>query len=348
MQNNFLNTGPASKKNTKRASSISILSGLGVSDPEKALDPPSPTSGALNPAVHDAKRPSKLHNFFGHRPPSELITNHLPDYFPSVEKKVLERTARHSLMLRTNLGSSKQDSTISRDRPLPSRFSNSTQGSLRRSSISPTRSSHSSVPPPPPTEKNANSSGSEKDGPGEDIPRMSLSTDDGRSVELHPDDVASPSTMSTSPQLLPPIPTTNESFSESFGSITGRRTSRSPSRMVSTASKRMSYMTELRSKRDRSDTASLMTVDEITAEVESRRASTSVDQGSDTDDWTQISEDEPEDETMEETLNEEADSEVDDTEEATCVNADDGDDDEPRVTSKGGKCQPYHSTALAT
>lgn len=39
----------------------------------------------------------------------------------------------------------------------------------------------------------------------------------------------------------------------------------------------MSYMTELRSKRDRSDTASLMTVDEITAEVESRRASSTLD-----------------------------------------------------------------------
>jgi len=36
-------------------------------------------------------------------------------------------------------------------------------------------------------------------------------------------------------------------------------------------------MTELKSKKDRSDTASLMTVDEITAEVESRRASGTLD-----------------------------------------------------------------------
>jgi mitogen-activated protein kinase kinase kinase len=92
-----------------------------------------------------------------------------------------------------------------------------------------------------------------------------------------------------------------------------------------------------------------MTVDEITAEVESRRASTSVDQGSDTDDWTQVSEDELEDEAMEETLNEAADSEVDDIEEATCVNDDDDDDNQPRgITSKGGKCQPYCSTEPAT
>jgi len=39
----------------------------------------------------------------------------------------------------------------------------------------------------------------------------------------------------------------------------------------------MSYMTELKSKKDRSDTASLMTVDEITAEVESRRVSSTLD-----------------------------------------------------------------------
>jgi mitogen-activated protein kinase kinase kinase len=57
---------------------------------------------------------------------------------------------------------------------------------------------------------------------------------------------------------------------------------------MSTASNRMSYMTELRSKRDRSDTASLMTVGEITAEVESRRASTSNEREADFDDWTKV------------------------------------------------------------
>lgn len=48
-------------------------------------------------------------------------------------------------------------------------------------------------------------------------------------------------------------------------------------------------MTELRSKRDRSDTASLMTVDEITAEVESRRVSTALDLPTPgVDDWTKV------------------------------------------------------------
>ena len=48
-------------------------------------------------------------------------------------------------------------------------------------------------------------------------------------------------------------------------------------------------MTELRSKRDRSDTASLLTVDEITAEVENRRQSMAVDMGVEgAEDWTKV------------------------------------------------------------
>ncbi|EGN95936.1 hypothetical protein SERLA73DRAFT_59119 [Serpula lacrymans var. lacrymans S7.3] len=110
-------------RNTKRASAISILSGLGVRDPEKALDPPiSPThpsstsspssplpsrTSPLQPSF--SKKPSKLRNFFGQRPPSELITTHLPEYFPFAEKKVL-RTARHSMMMRAG---GRRDSMLS-------------------------------------------------------------------------------------------------------------------------------------------------------------------------------------------------------------------------------------------
>jgi mitogen-activated protein kinase kinase kinase len=51
----------------------------------------------------------------------------------------------------------------------------------------------------------------------------------------------------------------------------------------------MSFTTELRSKRDRSDTASLLTVDEITAEVENRRQSMAVDMGVEgAEDWTKV------------------------------------------------------------
>ncbi|KAF9454523.1 Pkinase-domain-containing protein [Macrolepiota fuliginosa MF-IS2] len=274
-----LNTPSTSStsKTTKRASSISILSSLGVRDPERALDPPpSPTSasGRLSPAALSAtaKRPSKLRNFFGQRPPSELITNHLLEYFPNTEKKILERTARHSMMLKA-----KRESFASvSNQPLPSRFSVSTRGS-----ISPSRTSLSSnLPPPVPDKYDVE----------EDLPRMSLSTEDGRSIDLHPDDsttVASTSsliTSSSSKPLLPPIPFPTESLAESIEGVTRRRMSRT----TSTSSRRMSYMTELRSKRDRSDTASLMTVDEITAEVESRRVSSTIDRGDEMDEWTKV------------------------------------------------------------
>ena len=275
-RNNSPSVAPSTSiTNTKRASFISILSGLGVHDPERALDPPSPTSGRLSPAIINAKRPSKLRNFFGQRPPSELITNHLTEYFPNAEKKVLERTARHSMMIRSGTILSKRHSTSSNP-PLPSRFSSSTQGSARRS-ISPPRPSSSTLPPPVP----------EKVGSQElveDLPRMSLSTEDGRSVDL----LAETPRDAEKPQLLPPMPFPTESLSESMEGITGDIGQRPVSRAMSITSQRMSYMTELRSKRDRSDTASVMTVGEITAEVESRRASTSNERETDLDDWTKV------------------------------------------------------------
>ncbi|KAG7452486.1 Pkinase-domain-containing protein [Guyanagaster necrorhizus] len=301
--------GGQTSKSTKRASSISILSGLGVRDPEKALEPPSPThsgSGRSSPATtHSAKRPSKLRNFFGQRPPSELITTHLTEYFPFTEKKVLERTARHSMMR----AGTTRDSASSYNPPLPSRFSSSTLASLPRTSVSTSRTSLSSNAAPPLPEKPFSDSGNTT--PAEDIPRVSLSTEDGRSVNLH--DTAD--SANNHPELLPPIPFPTESFSESLESLTGanRRMSRALS-TASRASRRLSYMTELRSKKDRSDTASLMTVDEITKEVESRRRNTGVfDRSSEEPDgWTQVENEDGADENDEEPDEEEyTDSEED-------------------------------------
>ncbi|KAJ3528972.1 hypothetical protein NMY22_g9190 [Coprinellus aureogranulatus] len=156
----------------------------------------------------------------------------------------------------------------------------STQGSGSRKSISPSRASFSSIPPPPLPEKYVE---------GEVIPRVSLSTEDGHSVDVQPDETASYST-SKAPQLLPPIPTGD--FSDSVQELTGGRAQ-------SNASNRLSYLSELRSKRDRSDTASMMTVDEITAEVESRRISQVPDMSNpDLDDWTKV---ENEEETLKDT-----------------------------------------------
>ncbi|KAJ7449849.1 ste11-like protein [Mycena latifolia] len=326
--------GVGTSKATKRASSISILSGLGVHDPERALDPPSPTSVGERlsptpsgpptpPLTSGKKRPSKLHNFFGQRPPSELITDHLTEYFPMTDKKVLARTARQSMIFRANTRS-KRDSTASWNPApsLPSRFSSSTQGSAQRTSMSSPRTSFSShLQPPPPL----------PDRPPEDVPRVSLSTEDGRSLDLHSSDgSASPEApkLTAHPQLLPPIPFPTESFSESLESITGSGPGARVSRSLSAASRRMSYMTEVRSKRDRTDTASMLTVDEITADLATDRSE---------DEWTKVeSQDGLETDNAESTLNDEEaeddledDDELDDVDGEDTLNDPDADDDEP-------------------
>jgi mitogen-activated protein kinase kinase kinase len=313
-RNDELLQPPSMSKATKRASSISILSGLGVADPEKALDPPSPTASSIA-NQYTSKKPSRLRNFFGQRPPSELITNHLTEYFPFTEKKVLERTARNSMMHR-------RESTASWNNTLASRFSSSTQGSIGKGRTSPRDSVYSFALPPPVPEKTLNTSS--------DIPRVSLSTDDGRSVDLPMDEtMPSPSYLSA-PQLLPPIPFPTESLSQSLGEITGDR-----SRRASTQSNpptRMNSMTELRSKKDRSDTASLMTVDEITASVESRRESLAIDRmaidsntNTEIDEWTKV-DSEDEDGVLADEEELEVEVEVGETE-VNLPSSDDADDD---------------------
>lgn len=275
----------------KRASTISVLSGLGVRDPEKALDPSaSPTQGQSKhpvPSVNSAKKPSKLRNFFGQRPPSELITTHLTEYFPFTDRKML-RNARHSMMLRaSSVSGEKRNSTVSLTPPLPSRFSTSTQGSgSAQRSMSPSRTVSSKRNSTISTSSTIPDSRSlAAPSIGEDPPRVSISTEDGRSVILTGDDLEKLSSLDSKPQLLPPVTFPSISLSESMEDLTGPLRPRSNSN----ASKRMSFMTELRSKRDRSDTASLLTVDEITAEVENRRQSMAVDMGVEgAEDWTKV------------------------------------------------------------
>lgn len=335
----YLNAGPTAKQ-IKRASALSILSDLGVNNPERALE--SPTSATMAPPV-PSKKPSKLRNFFGQRPPSELITTHLTEYFPFTEKKVLERTARHSMMMRVNT-TSRRDSTASWQPPLPSRFSSSTQGSqtMTRGSSSPTRTSFSSA-----RRLTGQFDNESMISVGDDIPRVSLSTEDGESLDLQDDDddIPSPSV----PSELAPVPFPSDSFSDAEDGAVGRRVSRVGYRSMSNASRasrRMSYMTELRSKRDISDTASLMTVDEITAEVESRRETTiqtTEQPGSDTDDWTKVDSAGSADDDTEDTYNNEEDSGPSDEEEITLNDPEvggEGEDELAKVTMKKGILLP--------
>ncbi|KAG8917788.1 ATP binding [Tulasnella sp. 417] len=101
----------------------------------------------------------------------------------------------------------------------------------------------------------------------EPLPRMSVSTEDGKSVDLNSDEDAPPPT----PHILPPVTLGGETLSESLSADFARLPLLQGS--MNNNNKRTSFLQELRSKRDMSDTASMLTLDEITEKVESRRQS---------------------------------------------------------------------------
>lgn len=251
-------------KKINRASTVSVMSALGVpfNDNDRAILggstggqaspkalPKSPSSGSS----FLAGRGKRMYNFFGHRPPSELISNHLADYFPAARRKELERTQRNS-MLRL---STKANSTSSRDsvdssrssetNRLPSRFSitssiNSdrlSRGSSLKMNITPVASD---VP---------------------EVPRLSIDSPAPKS-----------SGSDSQPPLLPPFEASGESLSESLKvySPTERPASLVRPRRISSSSRYSGYDIGRRLRR-KSETPSMITVDEITAEVEKHRAS---------------------------------------------------------------------------
>ncbi|KAI0665185.1 hypothetical protein C8Q70DRAFT_942656 [Cubamyces menziesii] len=333
---------PVYTKAMKRASSVSILSGLGVPLPDKVAQGPAAeieTQNSASPTKGSKKAPSKLRNFFGQRPPSELITTHLAAYFPNTEKKVLERTRRQS-MLRQSGVPGRRDSIISFSTPSQSRFSVSTLGSQRTSSprVSMSSASMTAVDrASSPYSTLETDDGTRVDEP----PRLSLSTDDGHSVDLTAPGSATSSTLS--PHLLPPVAFPSESLSESLNLSDSQGSLRS-SRRMSTASKRMSYITELRSKRDRSDTASLMTVDEITAEVESRQEAA---KSGDSDEWTKVDmPDNADRESIKETEDEEMSEEEEDEEEGDETATDDDDEPGKAIMSTGERTIKWIKGAL--
>ena len=192
-------------------------------------------------------------------------------------------------MMKTGLG--KRDSIISWNPPASSRFSVSTQGSGNRristmstrtsiyGGISPTTPTGDSIPFP--EDRGGSSRASvisglsdtdetieEPDGPS---PKVSISLEDGREFDLDTveSDTLVDSFRTSDIGLLPPVKFPSETLSESIGD--GFEGDDGSGAMTfSTASKRMSMITELRSKKDLSDAVSLLTVDEITAEVENK------------------------------------------------------------------------------
>ncbi|TKY89475.1 hypothetical protein EX895_002006 [Sporisorium graminicola] len=154
-----------SGKKMKRASTVSIMSGLGVG-PFSSSSSNNHHNNASNQAgtSHSSKaegklaskkeskhispppvtsKPSKIRNFFGQRPPSELINTNLADFFPSTDSKALQRTARRSVYGRASASTrSKRNSTWSfvadpDAPPLPNKESlDGHQTPLERSSVS--------------------------------------------------------------------------------------------------------------------------------------------------------------------------------------------------------------------
>ncbi|KIY30726.1 STE/STE11 protein kinase [Cryptococcus gattii E566] len=92
---------PLLSTNRSRASMMSIMSGLGVSHPgiEKPTDESVQSSTSVT--MPSSKKKS-MYNFFGHRPPSELISSHLADYFPSAKKRDVAKARGSMLRLNTS------------------------------------------------------------------------------------------------------------------------------------------------------------------------------------------------------------------------------------------------------
>lgn len=272
----------AAMKKMNRASTVSIMSGLGVPMPDL---PPSPST-ARSPGSSFLPSRKKMYNFFGHRPPSELISSHLLEYFPSAKRKELEKTVKRNSTMRMSMYNG------------PGVASTNKRASLAPSLFQP---EHAKPSPPRRTGRpvsRATMSSSPPDGPipeeGEEVmavPRLSVSNDRGSSgAEDHhgtddDDDNDDLVASYSQPPLLPPFQPSGESLSDSLQAYspnslaTGADVKPRPksvrSRRSSIGSSRSrKSMISHRAARDRSDTASMLTVDEITAEVEQRQAST--------------------------------------------------------------------------
>ncbi|KAJ9096010.1 hypothetical protein QFC21_005374 [Naganishia friedmannii] len=281
-------------KRLNRASISSVMSALGVNvgsassqsafapTPESQYATPAPTTVVAAPKSPSsgsflASRGKKMYNFFGHRPPSELISTHLADYFPSAKRKDLERGYRNSMLRFGNagvdvggnnssatsvggLGDSNRASyassrTSSLENQLPSRFSiasssNSSGNDNRASRISPGEGDVSIT---------SHYDGSPRGPDRSTVPRVAVSTgsDGDRSASDGPG-------RPTSESYGASEDTENRSTTAAATHHRSRRNS-----ALSTKSR----MSMFRTGRRKSETPSMLTVDEITAEFEQRRAS---------------------------------------------------------------------------
>jgi mitogen-activated protein kinase kinase kinase len=283
---------------------VSVMSGLGVAVSDL---PPTPSAADRSPSSGNLLLGNrrKMYNFFGHRPPSELISSHFADYFPSAKRKELDKNVRKSIY-RQSIYAPRRSSIA--PSVMSGRESFDFAHSTKPSSPRPRPMSRMTMTSPPsssdiPEEGEVvEDSGSvvardSVSGGRGGVPRMSVSDDTGsvRRPTIDGDISTSTSASGTDsdrPPLLPAFEPFNESLSDSLKAYSrsnvapGYSSMRSsPSRPPSMATRRnsassvrsrMSTFSQFRRNRDRSDTASMLTVDEITAEVENRRASSTM------------------------------------------------------------------------
>ncbi|TIB01743.1 hypothetical protein E3P94_01333 [Wallemia ichthyophaga] len=109
------------RRRTNRASMMSVMSGLGAV-PEHD-EPQLYESAAQLPSVNQADRVAnprgRLQNFHGQRPPSELISTHLADFFPTADIKSIHKTARNSRINRRDGNSVSSTKPIWESEPMP-------------------------------------------------------------------------------------------------------------------------------------------------------------------------------------------------------------------------------------
>lgn len=231
-----------------RASTISVMSGLGAGE---YLDVAQPASRSPSNGAGQSSR--KLRNFFGQRPPSELIATHLTEFFPKAENnKLLSKQVRQS-MRRSMVRRDSRSSTMTMPMPTGTSWENAPD----RYSLSPSAESRFS--------------GSSGGSSGMVLPTTLTTPDDSSlgSVGMAPRAGRMSSGSGRAPTLAPPNEEAEEEDEmgdsrDMTGSLlakAGRRTSRA------------SYSSRLSVSRKDSDTASIVTIDDVTAELEHRRAS---------------------------------------------------------------------------
>lgn len=236
---------PSSNERTKmnRASTISIMSSLGVDWPST---PPRDNPKTKSPGASSLLTPAR--KFFGQRPPSQVIATHPTLFFPHADKKLVRQSMRKSIVPKGQSRDSQySSSSTSWEKTGPTiAGGGGGGGSEYRDSLSPAAMSRFS----------GSSHGSNKSAP----------------LPLPPEDPSSPpqrlgrtSNDSTrTPSILEPPDESAEDEPPEPPALARRRLSR-----LSTASRVSSLGTWAKD----SDSASIITVDDVTALLETRRAS---------------------------------------------------------------------------